>query len=89
MSRGKILLACISSKNDLNKVSPNCGVVKNNFVFEIDQLIVREANFHFQKEYNDFLIDFMYIGALSMFRTYFFEYGIAKLSPVYFVNNVQ
>jgi len=82
------MLVCISNKSDLGKVSLTSGVVQNIYVFDTVHLTVREALFHFDKEFNDYLIDPMYLGRHCTFRTFFFETGRAKPSPVYYVDSI-
>jgi len=37
--------------------------------------------------YNDYLIDISNLGEISVFRTFYFQDGVAETSPVYYVHN--
>jgi len=63
------------------------GVVNNNFIVDVQAQTVREANFFFDPKYNDYQIDYLYLGPISMFRTFYFNEGKAEKTPVYYVNN--
>jgi hypothetical protein len=87
MQTGQFMLVCISGKSELGKVSLSSGVIQNIYVFNTSTLTVREAYFYFDKEYNDYIIDPIYLGRHCSFRTFFFETGRAKPSPVYYVDS--
>jgi hypothetical protein len=84
--RGQLLAVCASNKTEA-KCENTAGVVVNNFAIDLDKKIVREAKFFFDKKYNDYLIDYINMGPISMFRTFEFVDGMVVRSPVYYVSN--
>ena len=81
-----LCLACISNKTD-SKALNSDGVTNNNFTVDLSALTIRETRYWFDKKYNDYLIDYLYLGPIAMFRTFFFVDGKVERSPVYYVNN--
>lgn len=69
--RGQFLLVCVSNKTESQAINKE-GVINNNFVMDVTTGTVREAQFSFDKLYNDYQIDHLYLGPISMFRTFFF-----------------
>jgi hypothetical protein len=84
--KGLFCLVCISNKTDSKAINKE-GVVNNNFIVDVDTLTMREAKYSFENKYNDYLIDYLYLGPISMFRTFYFKDGKVERSPVYYVNN--
>jgi hypothetical protein len=74
---------CISNKT---QEGPG-GVINNNFICDTATGIIRESKFTFDKDYHDYLIDCHYMGPISMFRTFAYEGGQPKTTPVYYINN--
>jgi len=85
-TKNVFLLCCISNKTEQNKTN-TAGIVNNNFVCDTKKGTIREAKYYFDQKYNDFLIDYHYMGPNAMYRTYQFENGKVLSSPVYYVNN--
>ena len=84
--KGVFCLVTISNKTD-SKAFNSQGVVNNNFIVDVETLTMRETKYSFDKKYNDYLIDYLYLGPISMFRTFLFQDGKVERSPVYYVNN--
>jgi hypothetical protein len=84
--RGLFCLVCVSNKTE-HKATNKDGVTNNNFIVDVQAQTIREAHFWFDKKYNDYLIDYLYLGPISMFRTFFFTDGKPETTPVYYVNN--
>ena len=79
-------MVTVSNKTE-SKAFNKEGVVNNNFVIDVDAGTIRETKFFFDQQYNDYLIDYMYLGPISMFRTFFFKDGKVETTPVYYVDN--
>ena len=79
-------MVCVTNKTELKAVNSK-GVTNNNFIVDVDALTIRETKFTFDQKYNDYLIDYLSMGPISMFRTFFFQEGKVERSPVYYVNN--
>lgn len=86
MRRGQFMLVCISNKTENNATNKD-GIINNNFVVDAKTETIREAEFSFDKDFNDYQIDHLYLGPISMFRTFCFQDGKVRPSPVYYVNN--
>lgn len=84
--RNVFCAVCLSNKTESRAVNKE-GVVNNNFMIDVVASTVREAEFFFDSKYNDFLIDYYYLGPISMFRTFYFQDGKVERTPVYYVNN--
>ena len=84
--RGQFMLVCISNKTENNSLNKD-GVINNNYVVDVTAETIREASFSFNKDFNDYQIDQLYLGPISMFRTFCFFDGKVQPSPVYYVNN--
>jgi hypothetical protein len=80
------MLVCNTSKTEKELVNSH-GVVNNNFIWDLENNIIREANFWFDPNFNDFLIDEAANGPYSVFHTYFFDQNGALESPVYYIDN--
>lgn len=80
MTTQKFMLVCITS------LSNNNEKVSNNFVYNAQDNSVRPAKFDFGM-YNDLVIDQYNFGSTCMFRTFDFENGQPKETPVYYINN--
>ena len=76
----------VSNKTE-NKAVNKEGIVNNNFIVDVSAGTVREANFFFDTKYNDYQIDYLNLGPISMFRTFFFQDGKVEATPVYYVDN--
>jgi hypothetical protein len=85
MKRGSFCAVCTSSKTE--KAANSHGVINNNYIIDVYQSTIREANFFFDKEFNDYQIDYMNFGQISMFRTFKFADGKALKTPVYYISN--
>jgi hypothetical protein len=86
MRRGQFCLVSVSNKTE-GKALNKEGVVNNNFVMDVDTGVIRETKFSFDPKYNDFLIDYISLGSISMFRTFYFQDGKVETTPVYYVDN--
>lgn len=84
--RGTFCAVCVTNKTEQKMVTKE-GIVNNNFILDVALGTVREANFWFDPQFNDYLIDYINLGAISMFRTFEFDNGQAKETPTYYVNN--
>lgn len=84
--RNNFCMVTVSNKTE-NKALNKEGVVNNNFIVDVDAGTVREARFFFEQKYNDYLIDYLNLGPISMFRTFFFQDGKVETTPVYYVDN--
>lgn len=80
------LMVCNSNRLEGN-IRNNQGKINNNYILDEKKAIIRETRFNFPDEWNIYLIDYLYVGAVSIFRTFKFENGGPLDSPVFFVNN--
>jgi len=84
--RNAFCAVCVSNKTESRAVNKE-GVINNNFIIDVATSTVREVKYSFAEKYNDYLIDYIYLGPISMFRTFFFQEGKVETTPVYYVNN--
>jgi len=80
------LLTCSSNKNEA-KAANQAGVVNNNFVVDDVAGTIRESKFWFDAKFQDSIIDPMYLGNISVFRTYEYVNGEELLTPLFYINN--
>ena len=79
-------MVCVSNKTESRAYNKE-GVVNNNFIVDVNTSTIRQTKYSFAEKYNDYQIDYMYLGPISMFRTFYFLDGKVQTSPVYYVNN--
>lgn len=79
-----------------NKIEHNAknkeGVINNNYVVNNLTKEMREAKFWFKDPidgfaWNDQMIEYFYMGTVSVFHTFKHDKGVTLSTPVYYVNN--
>mgnify|MGYP000451093288 CR=1 FL=1 len=63
------------------------NIVNNNFIWDVEKNEMRESNFLFDEEYNDFILESDSFGKYSVFRSFCFTEGKVVKSPCYYVDN--
>ena len=84
--RNNFCIVTVSNKTE-HKAFNKEGVVNNNFILDLDMKTLRESKFSFEQKYNDYLIDYVNLGPICMFRTFFFQDGKVETTPVYYIDN--
>jgi len=84
--RNNLCLVTVSNKTE-HKAFNKDGVVNNNFILDLDLGTLRESKFSFEQKYNDYLIDYINLGPICMFRTFYFQDGKVETTPVYYIDN--
>jgi len=69
-------LAALTEKTNLGFKNKD-GVVNNNFIWNVRENTMREANFYFEPKHNNSLGDICSFGDYSVFRTFSYQNGVA------------
>lgn len=68
------------------------GIINNNYIVDVNEGTMRETKFWFKDPkdgfaWNDQLIEYFYMGPVSVFHTFRHEAGKTLTTPVYYVSN--
>ena len=88
----EFMLVCYSNKTEGNAKNKD-GVINNNYIVDENQKTIRESKFCFKHKteenfsWNDQLIEYFYMGNVSVFHTFRHDKGVTLETPVFYVNN--
>lgn len=87
---GQFMLVCNSNKEANGR--NNDGIVNNNYILDVTTSTMRETNFWFKDPkdgfaWNDQLIEYFYLGPVSVFHSFRHDAGKTLTTPVFYVNN--
>jgi hypothetical protein len=87
---GQFMLVANSNKEANGKNAD--GIINNNYVIDVTAGTMRETKFWFKDPkdgfaWNDQMIEYFYMGPVSVFHTFRHEAGKTLTTPVYYVNN--
>ena len=88
---GEFMLVANSNKEASNGKNAD-GIVNNSYLINVEKGTMRETKFWFKDPkdgfaWNEQMIEYFYMGPVSVFHTFRHEAGKTLTTPVYYVNN--